>query len=79
MQRPQVMKGYLNKPEETQNALRVNEGKIWMHTAHFRRQGKQEIPSRMTVIDSSALILLIEPDAEAIVDFTNVQSHTKRR
>ncbi len=29
---PQVMKGYLNKPEETQNALREHDGAIWMHT-----------------------------------------------
>jgi len=29
---PQVMKGYHNKPEETANALREHDGKIWMHT-----------------------------------------------
>jgi len=29
---PQVMKGYLNKPEETAHALRDHDGKLWMHT-----------------------------------------------
>ena len=29
---PQVMKGYLNNPEETENALREHDGKIWFHT-----------------------------------------------
>jgi acyl-CoA synthetase (AMP-forming)/AMP-acid ligase II len=29
---PQVMKGYHNKPEETANALREHDGKLWMHT-----------------------------------------------
>jgi len=29
---PQVMKGYLNKPEETKNALREHDGRIYMHT-----------------------------------------------
>ena len=34
---PQVMKGYLNKPEETKNALREHDGKIWMHTGDVGR------------------------------------------
>ena len=34
---PQVMKGYLNKPEETQNALREHDGRIWMHTGDVGR------------------------------------------
>ena len=29
---PQVMKGYLNLPEETAKALRESNGKIWMHS-----------------------------------------------
>lgn len=29
---PTLMKGYLNRPEETANALRKWQGKIWMHT-----------------------------------------------
>jgi long-chain acyl-CoA synthetase len=34
---PQVMTGYLNKPEETKNALREHDGKIWMHTGDIGR------------------------------------------
>jgi len=34
---PQVMKGYLNKPEETKNALREHDGAIWMHTGDVGR------------------------------------------
>jgi len=34
---PQVMTGYLNKPEETKNALREHDGKIWMHTGDVGR------------------------------------------
>jgi acyl-CoA synthetase (AMP-forming)/AMP-acid ligase II len=34
---PQVMIGYLNKPEETKNALREHDGKIWMHTGDVGR------------------------------------------
>ncbi len=34
---PQVMKGYLNKPEETLNALREHDGAIWMHTGDIGR------------------------------------------
>ena len=34
---PQVMKGYLNKPEETKNSLREHDGAIWMHTGDVGR------------------------------------------
>ncbi len=34
---PIVMKAYLNKPEETETALRVHDGKIWMHTGDVGR------------------------------------------
>ena len=34
---PQVMKGYLNKPEETKNALREHDGAVWMHTGDVGR------------------------------------------
>jgi len=34
---PQVMKGYLNKPEETRNALREHDGAVWMHTGDVGR------------------------------------------
>ena len=35
---PQVMKGYWNRPEETANALRVDEtGRVWFHTGDIAR------------------------------------------
>jgi long-chain acyl-CoA synthetase len=34
---PIVMKAYLNKPQETETALRVHDGKIWMHTGDVGR------------------------------------------
>jgi long-chain acyl-CoA synthetase len=34
---PQVMQGYLNKPEESENALRKHAGRIWMHTGDVGR------------------------------------------
>ncbi len=34
---PQVMKGYLNKPEETAVALRSHDGGIWLHTGDIGR------------------------------------------
>lgn len=34
---PQVMSGYLNKPEETKNALREHDGRVWMHTGDVGR------------------------------------------
>ena len=34
---PQVMQGYLNKPDETANALREHDGRIWMHTGDVGR------------------------------------------
>ncbi len=34
---PIVMKAYLNKPEETETALRTHDGKIWMHTGDVGR------------------------------------------
>ena len=34
---PQVMRGYHNKPEETANALREHDGRIWMHTGDIGR------------------------------------------
>jgi acyl-CoA synthetase (AMP-forming)/AMP-acid ligase II len=37
---PQVMKGYLNRPTETANALREHDGKIWMHTGDIGRLDK---------------------------------------
>jgi len=34
---PQVMKGYHNKPEETDHAMRDHDGKIWLHTGDVAR------------------------------------------
>jgi long-chain acyl-CoA synthetase len=34
---PQVMREYHNKPEETSNALREHDGRIWMHTGDVGR------------------------------------------
>lgn len=34
---PQVMKGYLNRPEETALALRIHDGEIWLHTGDVAR------------------------------------------
>jgi long-chain acyl-CoA synthetase len=34
---PQVMKGYLNRPEETALALRTHDGKIWLRTGDVAR------------------------------------------
>lgn len=38
---PQVMKGYLNKPEETAIALRDHEGEIWLHTGDVARMDEE--------------------------------------
>jgi len=34
---PQVMKGYLNKADETRHALREHDGAVWMHTGDVGR------------------------------------------
>lgn len=34
---PQVMQGYLNKPEETSGALRQRDGSVWLHTGDIGR------------------------------------------
>ena len=34
---PQVMTGYLNKPEESKVALREHDGEIWLHTGDVAR------------------------------------------
>jgi acyl-CoA synthetase (AMP-forming)/AMP-acid ligase II len=34
---PQVMKGYLNKPDETAVALREHDGEMWLHTGDVAR------------------------------------------
>ena len=38
---PQVMKGYLNRPDETALALREHDGEIWLHTGDVARMDEQ--------------------------------------
>jgi acyl-CoA synthetase (AMP-forming)/AMP-acid ligase II len=38
---PQVMKGYLNRPEETRNALRKHDGAVWLHTGDVARMDEE--------------------------------------
>jgi acyl-CoA synthetase (AMP-forming)/AMP-acid ligase II len=45
---PQVMKGYLNKPEETALALREHGGKVWLHTGDV---GKMDSDGFITIVD----------------------------
>jgi long-chain acyl-CoA synthetase len=45
---PQVMKGYLNRPEESANALREHDGRIWMHTGDV---GKMDEDGFVFVVD----------------------------
>jgi acyl-CoA synthetase (AMP-forming)/AMP-acid ligase II len=45
---PQVMKGYLNRPEESANALREHDGRVWMHTGDV---GKMDDDGFVFVVD----------------------------
>lgn len=38
---PQVMRGYLNKPEESRKALQEHNGRLWMHTGDVGRMDEQ--------------------------------------
>ena len=53
---PQVMKGYLNKPKETQNALRMHDGRIWMHTGDV---GKMDDDGFVYVVDRAKDMLIV--------------------
>ena len=48
VQGPQVMKGYLNRPEETAHALREFQGEIWMHTGDVARMDED---GYFTIVD----------------------------
>jgi long-chain acyl-CoA synthetase len=48
VQGPQVMKGYLNRPEETAHALREFQGERWMHTGDVARMDED---GYFTVVD----------------------------
>jgi acyl-CoA synthetase (AMP-forming)/AMP-acid ligase II len=45
---PQVMKGYLNRPEETAHALRPFQGEPWMHTGDVARRDEE---GYLTIVD----------------------------
>lgn len=47
---PQVMKGYLNRPDETSNALRDHGGKTWLHTGDI---GRMDRDGFITIVDRS--------------------------
>jgi long-chain acyl-CoA synthetase len=53
---PQVMKGYLNKPEETKNALREHDGKIWMHTGDV---GRMDEDGFVYVVDRAKDMIIV--------------------
>jgi acyl-CoA synthetase (AMP-forming)/AMP-acid ligase II len=45
---PQVMKGYYDKPDETALALRVHDGKVWLHTGDVARMDED---GYVTIVD----------------------------
>jgi acyl-CoA synthetase (AMP-forming)/AMP-acid ligase II len=53
---PQVMKGYLNKPEETVNALREHDGVVWMHTGDV---GRMDEDGFVYVVDRAKDMLIV--------------------
>jgi acyl-CoA synthetase (AMP-forming)/AMP-acid ligase II len=53
---PQVMKGYLNKPEETRNALREHDGTLWMHTGDV---GRMDEDGFVYVVDRAKDMIIV--------------------
>lgn len=53
---PQVMQGYLNKPEETENALRKHDGEIWMHTGDV---GRMDEDGFVYVVDRAKDMIIV--------------------
>ena len=53
---PQVMQGYLNKPEETANALREHDGAIWMHTGDV---GRMDEDGFIYVVDRAKDMIIV--------------------
>lgn len=45
---PQVMEGYYNKPEETDFALRIHDGRVWLHTGDVVRMDEE---GYVTIVD----------------------------
>lgn len=52
----EVMKGYLNKPEETENALGGHDGKIWMHTGDV---GRMDEDGFVYVVDRAKDMIIV--------------------
>jgi len=53
---PQVMKGYLNKPDETRNTLREHDGAIWMHTGDV---GRMDEDGFVYVVDRAKDMIIV--------------------
>ena len=53
---PQVMKGYLNKPDETRNALREHAGARWMHTGDV---GRMDEDGYVYVVDRAKDMIIV--------------------
>ena len=56
VQGPQVMKGYLNKPEETEIAIRELQGERWLYTGDVARMDEE---GYFTVVDRSKDMLIV--------------------
>jgi len=53
---PQVMKGYLNRPQETRNALREHDGALWMHTGDV---GRMDEDGFVYVVDRAKDMIIV--------------------
>jgi long-chain acyl-CoA synthetase len=53
---PQVMKGYLNKPEESAKALREHDGDIWIHTGDV---GRMDEEGYVYIVDRAKDMLIV--------------------
>jgi long-chain acyl-CoA synthetase len=47
---PQVMQGYLNRPDETSEALRNHDGEVWLHSGDI---GRMDDDGYCTIVDRS--------------------------
>jgi acyl-CoA synthetase (AMP-forming)/AMP-acid ligase II len=53
---PQIMTGYLNRPEETRNSLREHDGAVWLHTGDV---GRMDEDGFFYVVDRSKDMLIV--------------------
>lgn len=53
---PQIMKGYLNKPEESAQALREYNGDVWMHTGDV---GRMDDEGYVYIVDRAKDMLIV--------------------